>query len=120
MQGMPLPPPSAMQPRPVPPGPSDPGDAMPTQPRQPPPMPPVQMQPMKPMPPMPPMNVPPSPAVLQARRAPQLPSSRDRSQGKRRPFLQPWMVIVAIILAAAVAGVVIAMSGPDVAVQRSK
>jgi hypothetical protein len=30
------------------------------------------------------------------------------------------MVIVAILLAAAVAGVVVAMSGPDVAVQHSK
>jgi hypothetical protein len=30
------------------------------------------------------------------------------------------MVIVAIILAAAVAGIVIAVSGPDVAVQHSK
>jgi hypothetical protein len=35
-------------------------------------------------------------------------------------MLQPWMVIVAIILAAAVAGVIIALSGPNVAVLRGK
>jgi hypothetical protein len=107
--GMP-PMPSAQQPRPMPTGmpgqpppPADPSDVMPTQPRQLPP------------------SVPPSPAVLQARWVPHLPApGHPGSQAKKRPFLQPWMVIVAIILAAAVAGVVIAMSGPDVAVQHSK
>ena len=41
-------------------------------------------------------------------------------QIRRRSFVRTWMVIVAILLAAAVAGVVIAMSGPDVAVQHGK
>ncbi len=40
--------------------------------------------------------------------------------GRRRSFLQSWMVVVAILLAAAVAGVVVAMSGPDVSVQHGK
>jgi serine/threonine protein kinase len=51
--------------------------------------------------------------------APQVRRRRD-SQARKRSFLQPWMVIVAILIAAAVAGVVVAMSGPDVAVQHSK
>jgi serine/threonine protein kinase len=45
---------------------------------------------------------------------------RQGSQLRKRSFIKPWMVIVAIVLAAAVAGVVVAMSGPDVAVQHSK
>jgi len=52
---------------------------------------------------------------------PHLPAPvRYPPQIRRRSFLRPWMVIVAILLAAAVAGVVIAMSGPDVAVQHGK
>jgi serine/threonine protein kinase len=39
---------------------------------------------------------------------------------RKKSFLQSWMVIIAILLAAAVAGVVVAMSGPDVAVQHGK
>ena len=39
---------------------------------------------------------------------------------RRRSFLRPWMVIVAIILAASIAGVIIAMSGPNVSVQHGK
>ena len=35
-------------------------------------------------------------------------------------FLRRWMVIVAVALVAAVAGVVVAMSGPDVGVQHVK
>jgi hypothetical protein len=38
----------------------------------------------------------------------------------RRWPIRTWMVIVAILVAAAVAGMVVAMSGPDVAVQRGK
>jgi serine/threonine protein kinase len=52
---------------------------------------------------------------------PQLPAPvRYPPQIRRRSFLRPWMVIVAILLAAAVAGMVIAMSGPDVAAQHGK
>lgn len=39
---------------------------------------------------------------------------------QRRWPIRSWMVIVAIIVAAAVAGMVVAMSGPDVAVHRGK
>jgi serine/threonine protein kinase len=46
--------------------------------------------------------------------------ARRTSQSRRRSFVRPWMVIVAIVLAAAVAGVVVAMSGPDVSVQHGK
>jgi hypothetical protein len=45
---------------------------------------------------------------------------RHGSQARKRSFIKPWMVIVAIVLAAAVAGVVVAMSGPDVSVQHGK
>jgi serine/threonine protein kinase len=41
------------------------------------------------------------------------------SEKKRWP-IRSWMVIVAILIAAAVAGMVVAMSGPDVAVHRGK
>jgi hypothetical protein len=43
-----------------------------------------------------------------------------RNKSKKRSLLQTWLVVIAILLAAAVAGVVVAMSGPDVAVQRGK
>jgi hypothetical protein len=52
---------------------------------------------------------------------PHLPAPvRYPPQIRRQSFLRPWMVLVAILLAAAVAGVVIAMSGPDVAAQHGK
>jgi serine/threonine protein kinase len=47
-------------------------------------------------------------------------SSQTESQARKRSFLRPWMVIVAIILAAAVAAVIVAMSGPDVALRHGK
>lgn len=47
-------------------------------------------------------------------------AGRAEAHARKRSLLQPWMVFVAIILAAALAGVIVAMSGPDVAVQRSK
>jgi len=111
LPGMPPPPPrsAAMPsvppplPPPLPPHPSShpaPIEVMPTRPRQPPPM----MAPMMPSPAAPPFQV----------------TSRRESQVKRRSFLQPWMVIVAIILAGAAVGLIIAMSGPDVAVQHGK
>jgi len=48
------------------------------------------------------------------------PPVRRGSQARKRSFIKPWMVIVAIVVAAAVAGVVVAMSGPDVTVQHGK
>ncbi|TMQ12788.1 MAG: serine/threonine protein kinase [Deltaproteobacteria bacterium] len=113
MQPMQPQPPRAMSPGMQPMQPMQPhvdvSDLIPTQPR---PLPAM---------PVPPMPVPPSPGVLESRWVPHLQApSRAGSQGKKRSFLQPWMVIVAIILAAAAVGVVIAMSGPDVAVQHSK
>jgi serine/threonine protein kinase len=88
-------------------------DVMPTLPRQPPPMPPG---------PMPPSSAKqPSPRAARSRQAPQFQApSRGRSQARKRSFLRPWMVIVAILLAAAVAAVVVAISGPNVAEKRGK
>ncbi|HEX3762503.1 MAG TPA: protein kinase [Kofleriaceae bacterium] len=96
----------AAPPMPPPPGPAstthpgpprtDPADALPTRPRQ---LPAATARPAQPMP----------------QRAPGRPG-----RARKRSFLQPWMVIVAIILAAAVAGVIVAMSGPNVTVQHSK
>jgi serine/threonine protein kinase len=46
---------------------------------------------------------------------------RRGSQSRKRSVVRPWMVIVAIVLAAAVAGVVVGMSGPNVSsVQHAK
>jgi hypothetical protein len=42
------------------------------------------------------------------------------SSEKKRWPIRSWMVILAILVAAAVAGMVVAMSGPDVAVHRGK
>jgi len=66
----------------------------------------------------------PMPAPTVAPRAP-APAPPDHAPvrpnaPKRKSFLQSWMVIIAILVAAAVAGVVVAMSGPDVAVQHGK
>jgi eukaryotic-like serine/threonine-protein kinase len=73
----------------------DPRDLMPTMPRQ------------LPGPPQP-MQVPHFQAPVR------------RGSPARKKRIRPWMVIVAIVLAAAVAGVVVAMSGPDVTVQHGK
>jgi len=77
----------------------EPRDVMPTRPR-----------------PLPQAMVPMMPSPPQAFQE----TTRRESQVKRRSFLQPWMVIVAIILAGAAVGLIIAMSGPDVAVQHGK
>jgi serine/threonine protein kinase len=45
---------------------------------------------------------------------------RRGSQARKKSFIRTWMVILAIVLAAAVAGVIVAMSGPDVAVEHGK
>ena len=84
----------------MPVAPSDAMDVMPTRPR----------------------NLPgPSQIAAQPQRVPQNQAPRSPgSQARPRSFLQPWVVIVAILVAAALAGVVVAMSGPDVAVQRGK
>ena len=98
----PMPPPApiqAMQAMPPRSHQAEPSDLIPTQPRP----------------------LPRSPPAPRARPAPRAqPPSRRRSQARKRSFLRPWMVIVAMVLAAAVAGVVIAMSGPNVSVQQGK
>jgi hypothetical protein len=43
-----------------------------------------------------------------------------QARAKKKSAVRPWLMIVAILLAAAVAGVVVAMSGPDVAVHHGK
>jgi len=97
LPGMPpTPPPGPATAHPGPPR-TDPADALPTRPR---PLPPATARP-----------APPAPHI----RAPRRPAP-----ARRRSFLRPWMVIVAIILAAAVAGVIVAMSGPNVTVQHGK
>jgi serine/threonine protein kinase len=59
--------------------------------------------------------------VAQPTQVPHFPAQvRQAPPAKKRGFFRPWLVIVAIILAAAVAGIVVAMSGPDVGVQHGK
>jgi serine/threonine protein kinase len=82
---------AATKPRQFPPSPSGQMPAMPTQP--PAPMP-------RPMPPTP-----------QRQRS----GSRRSVPGKRRSFIRPWMVILAIAVIAIVVTLIVAMSGPDVA-----
>jgi hypothetical protein len=94
---------------PAPPRPADPGEGMPTLPRQLPPTasggpPPASRAAARPARPVPHFQAP----------------GRGPVRARRRSVVQPWMVIVAIILAAAVAGVIIALSGPNVAVLRGK
>jgi serine/threonine protein kinase len=110
----PQPPASASMPHPGPPRPADVNEAMPTLPRQ-----------LPPAAPGSPSGGPPGGARRAgARPGRQVPHfqapGRGSSHARKRSVLQPWMVIVAIILAAAVAGVIVAMSGPNVAVQRGK
>jgi hypothetical protein len=50
---------------------------------------------------------------------PQTPAP-DPDPPRARWSIRSWMVIVAILIAAAMAGVIVAMSGPDVSVQRGK
>jgi eukaryotic-like serine/threonine-protein kinase len=42
------------------------------------------------------------------------PTGPTPGRARKKTYVKPWMVIVAIVVAAAVAGVVVAMSGPDV------
>jgi len=51
---------------------------------------------------------------------PETPAPDPDSPRAPRWRIRSWMVIVAILLAAAMAGVIVAMSGPDVSVQRGK
>ncbi|HET7500470.1 MAG TPA: serine/threonine-protein kinase [Kofleriaceae bacterium] len=84
----------------APPADPDPRDLLPTRPRS------LPTPPVRPFDPR-----------VQHFRAP----ARRSSAPRKRSFVRPWMVIVAIILAAAVAAVVVAMSGPDVStVQHAK
>ncbi len=112
MSRSPLPAPPApvtSMPHPGPPRPADPSDGMPTLPRQ---LPPIAS------------GGPPPASRAAARPARPVPHFQAQGRGpvraRKRSILQPWMVIVAIILAAAVAGVIIALSGPNVAVLRGK
>jgi serine/threonine protein kinase len=112
----PLPPAPVSASHPGPPRPADPSDAMPTLPRQL----PVAASAASATPGVPQGGR----ARVAAQPGRQVPHfqapSRGSSHARRRSVLRPWMVIVAIILAAAVAGVIVALSGPNVAVQRGK
>jgi serine/threonine protein kinase len=96
------------------PGRSSPGRSSPGQPN------PGQPSPGQPSPGQP---NPLQPNPMQSRQVPQFPAqapARSQAKPRRKSLLRPWMLIVAILLAAAVAGIVIAVSGPDVAVQPAK
>jgi hypothetical protein len=69
-----------------------------------------------------PVPVPPRPApAMQPAQVPHFQAPiRQGSQAKRKSFIQTWTVVLAIVLTAAVAGVIVAMSGPDVTVQHGK
>jgi eukaryotic-like serine/threonine-protein kinase len=104
---MPGPPPMMPGPPPMMPGPPP---MMPGPPPMMPGPPPMMLDPPPMMPGPPPMMLGPH---IQA-------PARRGSQVKKRSFFRPWMVIVAIVLAAATAGVVVAMSGPHVTVQHGQ
>jgi len=128
------------RPRVMPPSPNDlqdPGELMPTLPRQLPSLPQAMPGPPRPMPgppqamPGPPRAMPGPPPMVsgppmmsgqpQTMLGPHIQApGRRGSQVKKRAFFRPWMVIVAIVLAAATAGVVVAMSGPHVSVQHGQ
>lgn len=57
-----------------------------------------------------------------AQRAPAVPASARASSTSRKKSsrIRPWMVIAAILVLAGAAAIVVAMSGPDVAVQQGK
>ncbi|HEU4727368.1 MAG TPA: protein kinase [Kofleriaceae bacterium] len=81
----------------APPADSDPRDLLPTRPRT--------------------LPTPPVRPPVQHFQAP----ARSGPGSRKRSFVRTWMVIVAIVLAAAVAAVIVAMSGPDVStVQHAK
>ena len=90
-------------PRP-PAAPTDPRDLMPTIPR---------------LPPAPPAPSP-QPTPVSQRAVPAPTARAPQARTKKKSAVRPWLMIVAILLAAAVAGVVVAMSGPDVAVHHGK
>jgi hypothetical protein len=86
-------------------------EMLPTAPRQ-----------MPPLPPRPNIPMPLTPPVVQRRPQPSTPTRRSRSSGssKRRSALRPWMVIVVILIAAGIAAITVAMSGPDVPTVQTK
>jgi serine/threonine protein kinase len=107
--------------------PTDPRDLMPTEPHELLRMDPQDVLPTTPRPlpvaPGPALSSPLPPNPAPSRQLPQFPAqapARSQAKPRRKSLLRPWMLIVAILIAAAVAGVVVAMSGPDVAVQRAK
>jgi hypothetical protein len=88
--------------------PRDPLEMMPTAPRQ-----------MPALPPRPNIPMPLTPPVLQRR--PDQPRERPRSgTPKKRSLIRPWMVIAVILIAAGIAAITVAMSGPDVPTVQTK
>ena len=83
----------------------DPSDMMPTAPRQMPALPP---RPNFPMPLTPPVLV----------RRPEAPP--ERRTPKKRSLIRAWMVIAVILIAAGIAAITVAMSGPDVPTVQTK
>jgi hypothetical protein len=81
-------------------------EMMPTAPRQ-----------MPPLPPRPNIPMPLTPPVLQRRPQPQ---TRARGTPKRKSFIRAWMVIAVILIAAGIAAITVAMSGPDVPTVQTK
>ena len=87
--------------------PRDPSEMLPTAPRQ-----------MPPLPPRPNIPMPLTPPVLQRR--PDAPQRRSSNSVKRRSAIRPWMVIAVILIAAGIAAITVAMSGPDVPTVQTK
>jgi serine/threonine protein kinase len=102
--------------------PTDPRDLMPTDPRNFLPGDPRSAASTDPRGAMPTRPHPPS-NRSQPRALPHFPASPAagmQAAPHRRSALRPWMVIAAILLAAAIAAVIVAMSGPDVALQHAR
>ncbi|HEY5937986.1 MAG TPA: serine/threonine-protein kinase [Kofleriaceae bacterium] len=88
--------------------PRDPSEMLPTAPRQ-----------MPALPPRPNIPMPLTPPVLQ-RRPDQPVQRRSSNSVKRRSVIRPWMVIAVILIAAGIAAITVAMSGPDVPTVQTK
>ena len=104
-------------------------DSQPPTVAQPRPAPPPPMPMPMPMPMMPPpmatiAGPPPAPAARPSRKHDPTAYVRQAPSGsvtsRRRGFFRPWMVVILILIAAGVAGVLVAMSGPNVPVQQGK
>jgi len=115
--------PVAPPPPPLPPPRTPPYDA-PTRPsaRLPPDGPPAARLPPPPPPALPPL--PPLPTTYPQAPLPwtaaHRPDSVSRNARRSRSRIRPWMVIVAILVVAGVAAMIVALSGPEIAVQQGK